>query len=413
MRLQSPMEIDTIYSQEFATAMLACGLNEHSKIAIGVSGGADSTALALLTKNWCLTTGASTPIALVCDHGLRSESNQEAHLTIQRLEDIGLPSYILKLNLTLGTAIQERARIARYSAMLQRMRELGLDILLVGHHRMDQAETIALRLRSNSGDDGLAGMSYTRYIEDALLARPLLKFSPDRLRTILYHAKLSWVEDPSNCNEAFSRVRIRKELEQHPDEVNRLIEISEQAWMRRQKRDKAARFILDNADLTQYPAGFMSLNLSYLQGNDGTRALGMMIVSLVGGMHPHVNSLKRLLATGHGTLGGTVLFPGSHGKHWLAREPAAIHPPVKTSPWIAWDRRFRLDQQGGLPDATIGAVGQDAKHMRSSALSIPQQALWGTPCYRIADKMVSVPHFNWGISSPHPTPYEHNNLKAF
>ena len=97
----------------FSAAMAACGpLGTAPRLAVAVSGGADSTALALLARDWVVPRGGSV-IALIVDHGLRPGSDREAALAAQRLSGQSVDSVSYRLTLADGAALQERARAAR------------------------------------------------------------------------------------------------------------------------------------------------------------------------------------------------------------------------------------------------------------------------------------------------------------
>ena len=115
------------------------------RVAVAVSGGSDSMALAVLLAGW------GQPTALVVDHGLRPESGHEAAATASRLAALGVAARVLPINLTFGPALAVRARAARYLAMGEACRSAGLTDLLVAHHAQDQAETLLLRRRAGSG----------------------------------------------------------------------------------------------------------------------------------------------------------------------------------------------------------------------------------------------------------------------
>ena len=177
-------------------------------IAVAVSGGADSLCLCLLASRW-----RSNVIALIVDHGLRHNSAEEAKFVAQQLRDLSIPSKILTLEkLNPGSAIEERARIARYQALFSACCELGCVDLLLGHHAGDQAETVLMRIRAGSGEDGLAAMAQITELPEIRLVRPLLTIAPQRLRATLRKENISWVEDPSNQDQHIQRNRLRKEL---------------------------------------------------------------------------------------------------------------------------------------------------------------------------------------------------------
>ena len=181
-------------------------------IAVAVSGGADSLALILLCKNW-VDMRKGTVSALSVDHGLREGSTDE----IKQLGKWLIARGIEHIALTWKgdkplTGLQAAARTARYNLLENWCRKHNVLHLLLGHHQDDQAETFLLRLAHDSGIDGLAGMADIIEKSHVRLLRPLLTTPKDRLCATLNAASQPWLEDPSNENEDFERVRIRNSI---------------------------------------------------------------------------------------------------------------------------------------------------------------------------------------------------------
>src|SRR4051794_31539408 len=108
------------------------------RIAVAVSGGADSMAAALLARDWARRRGGSV-VALVVDHGLRAESAAEAAVTRARLADMGIVAHGLTLEgLARGPGLAARARLARHAALAEAAAALGVLHLMFGHHAGDQ-----------------------------------------------------------------------------------------------------------------------------------------------------------------------------------------------------------------------------------------------------------------------------------
>ncbi|MES2002743.1 MAG: tRNA lysidine(34) synthetase TilS [Pseudomonadota bacterium] len=182
-------------------------------IGIAVSGGPDSLALLLLAA-------AARPGAVeaaTVDHGLREGSRAEAEKVAALCDKLGVPHKILTIEWKHKsvTAIQERARIRRYGALAEWAKERGLKALLTGHHANDQAETLLMRLRRGAGLNGLAGMRQAVRVpgSDEALVRPLLGWRRDELEQICESAGETPSRDPSNEDEAFERIKIRKALD--------------------------------------------------------------------------------------------------------------------------------------------------------------------------------------------------------
>jgi tRNA(Ile)-lysidine synthase len=181
-------------------------------VLVAVSGGADSTALALLLA------GAKTgPLELAhVSHGLRSRAAEEelavvdelsrglaAELHVERLEP---PSGFVR-----GGKVPEAwAREQRYRALAAIARRRGIEVLATGHHARDRRETQLLQLLRGAGLRGLAGMRPLRRLGGVWLWRPLLGLEPERMREWLRQRGIRWIEDPSNDD-----LRVRRNLVRH------------------------------------------------------------------------------------------------------------------------------------------------------------------------------------------------------
>lgn len=193
-------------------AELARLVPADQKLGLGVSGGPDSLALLLLAA-------AARPgqiEAATVDHGLREGSADDAAMVAKLCAELGIPHQVLPIawDEKPATRIQEQARVRRYGALAEWARERGLKALATAHHADDQAETLIMRLRRGAGLTGLAGMRQAVRVpgsEEALI-RPLLGWRRATLEKICAIAGVSPVKDPSNDDEKFERVRIRKAL---------------------------------------------------------------------------------------------------------------------------------------------------------------------------------------------------------
>jgi tRNA(Ile)-lysidine synthase len=179
-------------------------------VAVAVSGGRDSLALALLAQDWAESLEGKV-VGLIVDHGLRRESADEAARTSEELARHGIESELLHWRGPKpGSGLQQAAREARYRLLLEACRRRGILHLLIAHHADDQAETIAMRAARQSGPDGLAGMAALLELREARLLRPLLPIPRARLTATLGVRKVAWIDDPSNVDVRFERARLRK-----------------------------------------------------------------------------------------------------------------------------------------------------------------------------------------------------------
>ena len=184
------------------------------RLGLAVSGGPDSVALLLLAS-------AARPglvEAVTIDHSLRPESRAEAELVADICRRLGVPHRVLAIDWgdRPTTALQERAREARYRLIAGWLRAGDLEAVCTGHHRDDQAETLLMRLARGSGVRGLASMRPSSPLPGARelkLLRPLLGWSHAELFRVCERAGLTPADDPSNRDESYERVRVRRLLE--------------------------------------------------------------------------------------------------------------------------------------------------------------------------------------------------------
>ena len=195
---------------DFAQLMAPFEPFERSPVvAVAVSGGRDSLALALLAQEWAIARGGRI-VGLIVDHALRPESAAEAATTEALLGSQGCDAEILRWSEAKPrTGLQEAARAARYRLLREACRRRGILHLLVAHHADDQGETVAMRAARQSGPDGLAGMSATVELPEVRLLRPLLAISRSRLTATLLARGVPWLDDPSNADPRFERARLR------------------------------------------------------------------------------------------------------------------------------------------------------------------------------------------------------------
>jgi tRNA(Ile)-lysidine synthase len=204
--------IERVEAAEFAAFMAPFEPFEAEPVlAVAVSGGRDSLALALLAQDWA-TARQGRVRALIVNHRLRPESGAEAAITVERLQRFGIAGEILDwTGEKPASRLQQIAREARYRLLLEACRRHGIPHLLVAHHADDQSETIAMRMARQSGPDGLAGMAALVEHRDARLLRPLLAVPRERLTATLQARGMGWIEDPSNADRRFERVRVRQD----------------------------------------------------------------------------------------------------------------------------------------------------------------------------------------------------------
>lgn len=188
------------------------GPDAPDRLGVAVSGGSDSLALLSLTHDWRAHGGPSVQVVTV-DHGLRSEAAAEAAGVAQICGDLGLPHETVCWTGWDGQGnLSDQARRARYRLLADWARRQALADILLGHTRDDQAETFLMRLARGAGLDGLAAMR-PRWVQDGIhFHRPLLGQTRAGLRGLLVARGRDWIEDPSNDDPAYARVKARQAL---------------------------------------------------------------------------------------------------------------------------------------------------------------------------------------------------------
>jgi tRNA(Ile)-lysidine synthase len=190
-------------------AALAAILGGHTgRVIVGFSGGLDST---VVLHAAALAMPRDRLIALHVNHGLnRRAASWQRHC--QRVStQLGVEFLCIEVHVEPGDAgIEAAAREARYAAFADR---LGAgDLLLLGHHQDDQAETVLWRLLRGGGSAALAAMPVRRRLGRGELVRPLLAHSRGVLELWARDNQLEWIDDDSNADVRFARNYLRHDV---------------------------------------------------------------------------------------------------------------------------------------------------------------------------------------------------------
>jgi tRNA(Ile)-lysidine synthase len=375
----------------------------EKKIAVAVSGGADSLCLTLLMNQWSLKNGYCLT-ALTVDHQLRPESGIEAQAVHQLLKDKNICHHILVWqHEPLLSRIEEKAREARYGLLSDFCKQKNIPFLLTAHTQNDQTETFLLRLSKGSGPDGLAGIKPVFATHNLVFLRPLLEFTKEDIIVFLQKNNLKWIEDPSNQNEDFDRVRLRKERQNLEKigltqsclvkSIHRLHETSD---FIEEETGKALDFcaVIDPKGYAVLKKEkFLTLSV-FLQ----KRILNRLLF-LIGGKKyaPSWEKTETLLETfpQKTTLGGCLFFNRAD-KIFICKEPARMEKerillPDKT---VLWDRFLvRVSEK-----VVIAAL------KKAVLPTIPAQVQKSWPAFYSADgkkTLLSIPSLDRNKEKPH------------
>lgn len=310
------------------------------KIAVATSGGADSMALTLLLQQWAAKNGASLQ-ALTVDHGLRAESRAEARQVGEWLSARGIVHEILSWEGAKPSSnIQNIARAKRYELLRACCVRNGAEFLFLAHHLADQAETFLLRLARGSGLYGLAAMRPFAKTGGIALCRPLLEVPKERLIAYLETCRQQWIEDPSNENEKFDRIKLRKALpflESIGLSAERLALAARNLSRARDAVEDEVRDFIKNA--ARLPdEGYALLELAhYAKASPEVRLRGLAeLLKLVSGSAytPRLENLEgldgELLKGGFKarTLSGCLIQQASATHYFILREAEAVQDEI-------------------------------------------------------------------------------------
>ena len=342
------------------SATLFADLSNAKGLVLAVSGGPDSTALMALVAAW-----PERPPTLVVtvDHGMRREAADEATMVATNAKRLGLPAQIIRAGPIAGRGnLQAGARAARYGLLADAARAAGHDTIVTAHHRDDQAETFLLRLARGSGVYGLAAMAPATAFDGLTLARPLLDVSRQALASVAQASGLAFVDDPSNADRRYDRVRMRQllpSLAGHGLTAERLSETAGRLGRAAAAIDAEATKILNQAVAVD-EFGVVRGDPAPLRATHpeiGLRALARLLQAVSGSPYtPGMKSLERLypaIADGHSgsvrrTLHGTTvsISPGWFTvlREWGRRGPENL--AVKLGEAIVFDGRFAVSVPG-------------------------------------------------------------------
>jgi tRNA(Ile)-lysidine synthase len=330
-------------------------------------------ALLHLAQHWG---GSDLQIATV-DHGLRPDAAAEAAMVARAASDLGLPHVTLHWQGWDGRGnLQDQARQARQDLLCDWARRVGLDAVVLGHTRDDQAETLLMRLARGSGVDGLAGMGARREAHGILWLRPLLSFGRDELRDWLRARGVGWIDDPSNDDPRFDRVKIRQAMTALGLSPARLAETATRMAEARDVLDQsaqdAARAIGRSAhgDIIFDRAGF-----DQLPTDTRLRLLADALRQIASSPYrPRLSALQTALTAPRATLHG-CLITRSAKELRITREAQAVRG-VTARIGADWDRRWTIS-----PPA--GQINRDRLEIRAlgpeGLAQCPDRVFWHLP----------------------------------
>ncbi len=189
-------------------------------IAVGVSGGPDSMALVYLLNNWIKKKDGKLS-ALIFDHMLRSNSKEEAKFVNTMLKIYKINSYLIKVKK--NTKIKNnmaQARANRFEGLINFCKKRNILHLFLGHQFDDNLETYLIRRVNGSNLEGLSSMSMVTTIDKTQILRPFISLNKKYIINFNQKNKIKFLNDPSNKNIKYTRVKVRQFLNKKSNYYN-------------------------------------------------------------------------------------------------------------------------------------------------------------------------------------------------
>ena len=185
-------------------------LNLNESFVVAVSGGPDSLALAFLSKVYSIKKNITSKFFIV-DHKLRTSSTNEAKLVKKTLKQHFINAEILTWKGKKPSKnFQSIARKKRYDLLFDKCKRFNIKNILLGHHSDDLIENFFIRMIRGSGLKGLTSLEKKNHMNNIDLLRPLLNEKKENLVFLSKYVFNFYVNDPSNNDDKYLRIRIRK-----------------------------------------------------------------------------------------------------------------------------------------------------------------------------------------------------------
>lgn len=398
-----PVSHDGLETRFAAQMGRLLGPDFPAAIGLAVSGGGDSMAMLALAHGWARVMGIGLRVVTI-DHGLRPAAAAEAAMVAAECAALGHAHDCLRWHWDGQGNLQDAARQARHDLIGAWRGTLAH--VLFAHTRDDQAETVLLRLLRGSGVDGLAAMAPARRLWDArggwCVLRPLLDETRADLRRYATTLHMPFVDDPSNADPRFDRVRARQAmavLGLAPDGLARTAaRLARAAEACRARAADIARRIVTEDRVNGAPTGDLLIARDGLAGVERDSQMRILAGALQwvawAPYRPRAQALEalldRVLSGGGGTLHGVDVMVGTAAIR-LCREGAALRDAqIPADAATIWDRRWQLGT-AVEPGLTLRALGPDgwAQRPENTQVSAPARAAYSWPALFLGDRLVA------------------------
>lgn len=337
--------------------------------------------------------------AVTVDHGLRAAAADEAAFVGKVCSALGVPheTLVWEHGAVAGN-LMDQARRARYRLMADWARRVGVKTVVLGHTADDQAETFLMGLARSAGLDGLSGMRHAWPEGDVVFLRPFLETTRKDLRDFLSRQGAAWIEDPTNDNEDYMRIKARRALAAlgplgiTVEGLGRVIENLDmsRSVIRTATKAAAERVATVHAGAVQIDlAGFNALQF------DLRRRLlvtGLMWISS-SEYAPRGDAVDRVqgaILDGRDTTLSGCRVRVTADSIRILREPKAV-AGMECATDQPWDSRWQIEGPHA-PDLTIRALGDGIRQLPNwRTTGLARDTLVVTPAIWRGDALIAAP----------------------
>ncbi|WP_253308165.1 tRNA lysidine(34) synthetase TilS [Rickettsia endosymbiont of Orchestes rusci] len=399
-----------------------------SKIAIAVSGGADSTTLLYLTSFWAKKNNIKLFVISV-DHNLRKQSKLENDYVKEISDKLGHPHYQLHFDHQNNFSnLQERAREGRYELMTDLCHKLDILILLTAHHEDDYVENFCIRLERKSGIFGLSSNNINWY-NNIQIARPLFNVPKSELISYLIANNIKWFEDESNLSDKYQRNVIRKKLAQEKEYIKtdiQLRQVETNELLESKFKPELIAAIAESVKI--YEFGFACLNLlefAKFSFEVRVQLISFLLIIISGNKNSTrfysiapiltlIEKATKLKKTLHGCIikriENNLLIYREFGK----KLPSNITLQNKS---VIWDNRFHITKNIKIGERASNDIGEeglfeyvtnltlkdysaikkylDIKLLKDLTFGNHIAILFTLPVIKILEKVIAMPHISY------------------
>lgn len=348
------------------------GLHKPAHLLVAISGGSDSTGLLVGLSSLLASFPDIRLSAATIDHALRPEAAVEARAVANLCAELGIYHVTRRWEgEKTATGMSAAAREARYSLLSQIADEIGATAIVTGHTVDDQIETVVMRAERGDAKDGhslppgLSGMAPATLLDARhWILRPLLHTKRADIRAHLMQIGLGWIDDPSNVDPHYERVRTRQALASGTGGIDAAA-IAAATQARIKLAEHAAEWLgsfamIEHAIIARIDPAGLAENPQVIR-----HALSTLVAALGGRAHTlSRENADRLMtfveSATHGRMtAGRVIFDRRRDGFYMLRENRNL-PLVTVDPgWAAiWDGRFLVTNQRSQPVEILPGIAK-------------------------------------------------------